>query len=114
MENNLTELNAMLFETFRDLKEDKIEPKKATGLTNVANTIINNTKLQLAVYKLTSGNAYQDIFVRPTKTLMSTDVYEQKSEFSIFKGFKSVAAAMGKMGNANFENEFKTWIRSAV
>lgn len=110
--NNLTELNNILFETLKGVKDGSIEDKKATSLTNIANSIINNTKTQLQAYKLTKGMAFREEFGKAPKTLKASgDTYDQKHEFAIFKGYENVTEAIGKMGKSDFENEFKEWIK---
>lgn len=112
--NNLTQLNNVLFETLRGVKDGTIDDKKAQTVTNIANSIISNTKTQLQAYKLTKGIAFRDEFGKPSKSLqMSDDVYEQKSEFAIFKGYKNVSQAIAEMG-AGFEIEFKKWIKDKI
>lgn len=109
--NNLTELNNVLFETLRGVKKGKIDDKKAQTVTNIANSIINNTKTQLQAYKLTKGIAFREEFGKAPKEIqMSNNVYEQKSEFAIFKGYNNVSEAISQMG-AEFNIEFKKWIK---
>lgn len=110
--NNLTELNNILFETLRGVKDGSIDAKKATTVSNIANSIISNTKTQLSAYKMTSGRAFGDVFGQPsTPALASGDTYKLKSEFSIMKGYDSVSDAIGGMGKAKFEAEFTQWIK---
>lgn len=110
--NNLTELNNILFDTLRGVKEGTVDDKKAQTVTNVANSIINNTKMQLTAYKLTKGMAFRDEFGKAPKELKAGgDAYDQKHEFAIFKGYNNIAEAIGKMGKADFENKFKQWIK---
>ena len=109
--NNLNELNNLLFKTLRGVSDGSIDDKKAQTVTNVANSIINNSKVQLQAYKLTKGNAYQEAFGKPpSKTLKSSDLYTQKTDFAIFKGYDNIPAAISAMGKNNFEQEFKNWI----
>lgn len=113
-ENNLNELNNILFDTLRGLQDGSVDSKKATAITNVGNSIINNAKTQLSAFKATGGIAYQQNFkqLRPPKeSVKVADLYTQKTEFSRSQGFESITEAIGKMGKAKFENEFKTWIK---
>lgn len=110
-QNNLTALNDVLFTTLKGIQDGTVDDKKAQTITNVANSIINNTKTQLQAYKLTKGMAFRSEFGKPDKQIqMSNDVYEQKSEFAIFKGYKNVSEAISGMG-ANFNIEFNKWIK---
>lgn len=117
MENNLNDLNKFLFDTLRDVKEDKINLKKAQVIAGLSNTIIANAKTQLSAYKMTKGKAYKDTFgeleAPSPQALESGDKYTQMNEFALTKGYKSVTDAMSKMGKHQFEQEFKEWIKKA-
>jgi poly-gamma-glutamate capsule biosynthesis protein CapA/YwtB (metallophosphatase superfamily) len=112
MENNLTELNDILFSTIRDLKEGKIDEKKAQSITNVGNTIINNAKTQLQAYKLTKGKAYRDSFGTLTEatggSVDQPNKHTQMLEFALQSGYNSVADAFSKIGKADFMKKFET------
>ena len=110
MKNNLNELNDILFETLRGVKDDKVSEKKAKSITEVSNSIINNAKAQLSAYKLTKGHAFKDTFGSPKRELKG-DTYEQKNEFAMIKGYSSVTDAISKMGKSDFENNFKDWVK---
>ena len=119
MENNLNELNNLLFGTLRDIKNDKIDIGKANAIVGISNSIIANAKTQLNAYKLTKGHAYRETFgdLEPApsqKALKSDDKYTQKNEFALFKGYKSVTDAMSKIGKPQFEREFQNWIKQAL
>lgn len=110
MQNDLKELNDILFDTLRGVKNGSVDNKRAKSITEVSNSIINNTKTQINAFKLTGGQAYSESLGKPREALKSGDLYQQKSEFAIFKGYENVSAAISGMGKAKFENEFKTWI----
>ena len=55
MANNLDELNKVLFETLRGVKDGAVEVKKAETIVGLGNSIINNAKVQLSAYKLSGG-----------------------------------------------------------
>lgn len=110
MQNDLNELNKILFDTLRGLKDGSINEKKATAITNVSNSLINSAKTQLSAFKLTKGQAYSETFGNPREALKSGDLYQQKSEYAIFKGYDNVTKAIESMGKADFENGFKKWI----
>jgi hypothetical protein len=111
-ENNLTELNKILFETLRGVEKGSISNEKSQAITNVSNSIINNAKTQLNAFKLTKGVAFKDTFGGiPKITLKSGDIYEQKSEFALSRSFKNVSEAITEMGKSNFENQFKSWVK---
>lgn len=110
--DNLNELNTILFETLRGVKDGTIDDKKANVITNVSNSIINNAKTQLSAYKLTKGVAYSETFGKPSqKVLESKDKYEQMNEFAMMKGYDSVSQAMEKIGKNEFNKLFSNWIK---
>lgn len=113
MSNNLNELNEILFDTLRDLKNDKIDAKKAKAITNVGNSIIDNAKTQLAAFKATDGAAYQNSFTRlppsDSKQPIAKGLFDQKLEFAKEQGYKSLGEAFAKMGKLEFESEFNKW-----
>ena len=47
MENNITELRKVLFETLRDLKNGNIKKEDAKAISEVAQTIINSAKVEV-------------------------------------------------------------------
>ena len=47
MNNNITELRDVLFETLRDLKSGKIKKEDAKAISEVAQTIINSAKVEV-------------------------------------------------------------------
>lgn len=118
MENNLNELNNILFDTLRGIKDGDIPAEKAHAIIGVSNNIINNAKTQLQAYKLTNGKVGVQVFIgglpKPSEAVLkSNDLYEQKNEFALIKGYLSVTDAMSKMGKPQFEQEFKDWIKTA-
>ena len=114
--NNLNELNEILFETLRKVKDDQIDNNKANAIVGLSNSIISNAKTQLNAYKITKGRAYKDTFGAlppPSESAReNSDKYLQKSEFAMAKGYDNVSEAMGDMGKNNFEREFSNWIKS--
>lgn len=106
--NDLNGLNDILFDTLRDLKDGGIDEKRATAVTNVANSIINNAKTQLTAYKLSKGKAYRENFGTLPEAKKG-DTYELKNDFALHMGYKNVTEAMDKMGRGEFEEQFKQW-----
>tara|TARA_B100000949_G_scaffold222871_1_gene224819 strand:+ start:148 stop:489 length:342 start_codon:yes stop_codon:yes gene_type:complete len=106
--NNLSELNNILFDTLRDVQEDKIDSKKATNITNLSNTIINSAKTQLAAYKATKGQAYGKTFgllsdPADTKKNKHELMYHHAQEL----GYKSVADAIKELNPEGFKKSFQ-------
>lgn len=137
MSNNLTELNNILFDTLRGLKDGSIDKSKTKEITNVSNTIINNAKTQLEAFKLTKSketlssfslsssesnveklevntvgfDTKKTEFVKQKKPLLNKkDTYSQKHDFSIISGYGSVGEALSKIGKKAFEDEFNSWV----
>ena len=93
-QNDLLELNTILFDTLRGVKDGTIKNKKAETITRVDSAIISTNKVQLQAYKLTKGVAYKETFGRPSNSaLESGDQYEQMNEYAMIKGYKSVSNA---------------------
>ena len=107
--NNLNELNEILFDTLRGVRDGKIDEKKATAVTNVANSIINNCKTQLVAYKLSEGMAYRENFGGLPGAPKNGSTYELKNDFALKLGYKNISEAMGKMGKNEFEKQFSEW-----
>ena len=107
--NNLNELNEILFDTLRGVRDGKIDEKKATAVTNVANSIINNCKTQLSAYKLSNGKAYKENFGALPEAQKEGNTYELKNDFALQLGYKNVSQAMEKLGKNEFEKQFSEW-----
>lgn len=119
MSNNLSELNTILFDTLRGLKDGSVTKEQAQAVTNVGNAIINNSKVQLDAFKLTRGkgnNAEQFGLKREalTEGLAEKDRYEQMLEYSASLGYTSTADAMAAIGKVKFEKDFQTWLRQIL
>ena len=121
--NNLSELNNLLFETLKGVKSGSIDVKRAQTVTGVANSIISNTKLQLEAFKITKGKAFASEFSStrkpievtesPTPKLPAKDVYNQKNDFAIYSGYKNVTDAMDNLGGAAaFDVAFNKWLKN--
>lgn len=110
--NNLQELNEILFETLRGVKEGKIKVADAKAINEISGTIINSAKVQLDAIKVTKGGKGAAFFgikgIGPGPTA-EDDTYELKKKFAQEQGYDNVAAALKGMGTWEFENEFKKW-----
>lgn len=116
-ENSLTDLNAMLFETFRAVKEDTMDNERAKTIVGVSNAIVSNAKVQLQAANLLKTSLNKNFFgleqddefpLRlPKGNSRVKDTYNKKLVFAEDLGYKSVSEAISKMGAANFNNEFK-------
>lgn len=117
MANDLNELNGILFETLRGVKENNIDHKKANAVIGLSNALINNAKVQLNAYKLAGSGRAPEFFSLPEKEQKQLEVgnkdkHELMMQFAISKDYDNVAHAMGSMGKEQFMREFNTWIDS--
>ncbi len=55
--NNLNELNNILFDSIRAVKNKEMDPKEAQTIVNIATAITNNAKTQMEAFKMTGGTA---------------------------------------------------------
>lgn len=112
MENNLGELNSILFDTLRSVKEGKMDEKKAQTIVNVGNSIINNAKTQLSAFKVTNGKTDVGTFGKlQIKPSAEGSVFDNQLEYSISIGYDSVAKAMDGEGKFEFKEGFNSWMK---
>lgn len=111
--NNLNELNTVLFDTLRGVKDGTIDDKKAKSITGVSNAIINNAKLQLNAAKFIKGGSINTAYFgeisakNQLKSSPENDLYSDKLEFAISMGYKNLADAISQVGKNTFEQKFK-------
>lgn len=132
--NNLSELNNILFNTLRGVEQGTVDEKKAQTIANLGNTIINNAKTQLQGYKLTGGRTSitalpQKDEKTPLKTALGAveagrvgfgsekiklpkNTYDRQMMFAETLGYKSPADAIGEMGKKDFLDKFYVWERA--
>lgn len=55
--NNFKELRSILFETLRDVKDDKIDVKKAKSISELSQTLINSAKVEVDYIKSTGNQS---------------------------------------------------------
>lgn len=104
---NLDKLNEGLFDLFEGLKKGTIEVDKANAMTNVANTIINNAKVQLQGLKQMQDSGIVPISLKDSTPKMIGDIYDEKLEFAKKLGHKNLAEAISKLGKENFNKLFE-------
>lgn len=54
--NTLGDLNTILFDTLRDLREGKIDIERAQAIRETAQTLINSAKVEVEYVKATDGS----------------------------------------------------------
>lgn len=118
MRNNLNELNEVLFDTLRGLKDDKIDAKKVQAVIGLGNAIINSAKLQVNAVKYVNGAVLDTQFFgeisqaepkqleKPGKP-NKKELYDLKLEFAKELGYDNLAAAISEEGKFEFERQFK-------
>jgi len=115
--NNLNELNNVLFDTLRSVKDGKMDDAKAKTITVVSNSIINNAKLQLnAARYLKSSTITTNFFgelkaKENIKLSESNDLYNKKLEYSLSMGYSNLSEALNNEGKAVFEKGFKEFLK---
>lgn len=117
--NNLNELNTILFDTLRSVNSNEMDHKKATVISSLGSTIINNAKVQLQASKLLKGGELETEFfgvlTSPKKAIgdkiklhmNNESLYDKKLEYALSLGYKSLADAMTNVGKREFEQQFK-------
>lgn len=111
-QNNLNELNEVLFSTLRGVVDGQIEEKKAQTIANLGSTIINNAKTQLLGYKLTGGKTGVDVLAPieveqlaegDTKPLaVPSSKYDQQQAYVKHMRYESIAHGLAKEGKDEF------------
>ena len=110
---NLDDLNETLFELMSDIKEGKVDVKKAQAITNAANTIIQSVRTQVqGMAKLNGAGIRPKGLIgeaeRTEKGLpKSADTYDKKNAYAQSLGYKNVTEAISKMGLKEFNNSFE-------
>lgn len=114
MKNDLNELNSVLFDTLRGVKDGSIDDEQAASIAKVSNSIISNAKTQLTAAKMFKGatlktEVFGEIASRALKS--AEDVFEMKLEYAKYLGFQNVGEAISKEGKADFNDGFNQWIK---
>lgn len=115
--NNLSELNNILFTTLRGVEQGTVDEKKAQTIANLGNTIISNAKTQLQGYKLTGGRtsitALPSNTEEPGKEVKKIELpkhtYDRQMMYVEEIGYKSPADAISKLGKHEFLKQFHAW-----
>lgn len=121
-ENNLVELNTILFSTLRKLEAQQIELDHAKGVANLGNTIINNAKAQLEAYKVTGGRTSMQLLpeeqiqgtaqLAQKKVKIPSNAYDRQMLYAKQIGYKTPADAIGALGKNKFLEEVELWVAS--
>lgn len=110
MANDLPELNGILFDTLRGLKEGSIEESKAKAVVKVTDGIAKVAKLQLEAFKMTGGASLVPTVlgnkVKINHEIGSPDKHTRMNQFAVSLGYKNVAAAISDLGKDKFTKQF--------
>lgn len=107
--SNIIELNKTLFKTLEGLENETVDIKKAQAIVNVSNAINSNAKLMIQAAKISGNSKISDAMIGSDNMnrLQLKDTYDQKLEFAIELGYKSMGEAISKIGKEKFEKRFK-------
>lgn len=75
--NNLDELQNILFETLRDLKDGKVEAEDAKAINDTAQTILNSAKVRIQYAQVTGDRSVSNFMISDKN---GTDEKEIKAE----------------------------------
>lgn len=102
-------MNKMLFQALEDVKNDKLDIKKAQTMVNISSAISTNAKLMLQVAKLSKNPNIGELMLgeETVKKVAPKTVYDQKLEFAKKEGYSSVGEAIAKLGKREFEMQFR-------
>lgn len=132
MKNDLNELNSVLFDTLRGVKEGTMDTQKAVAISKVGASIINNAKTQLLAFKLVKGvklnvevlggkvsdmhmpnpaaSLGEGIVINKPKVSMSKkDLVTLKTEYAASLGFSTLGKALVSMSKMDFNTGFNEW-----
>lgn len=104
---NLEDLNTNLGDVFSKLKDGLIDPERANALVNVANSMVNNAKVQLQGIKQFHELGYEPGITKSgsVKKIVG-DVFDRKYQFAQSIGHNNVSDAIAKLGKEPFEKLF--------
>jgi len=111
--NNLSELNDLLFDTLRGINDDKVSAEKVKSIVHVSHSIVSNAKAQLEAFKMTGGRVEAPkIFgarIESQMVIEQGNTYNLMEDFAIKEGYKNVSEAISKMGKSGFNAAFKIY-----
>jgi len=106
MANDFNTLNETLFQLLNDVKEGRVDEKKAQTMVNIGNALANNAKIQMAAFKLTNGKTGMPMLSRNADPKMTLVTGSSRShavtEVAVQNGYKNVAEAVAVMGKDKF------------
>lgn len=122
-ENNLTELNSILFNTLRGVQNKTVKHEDADTIAKLGSTIINNAKTQLNAYKLTGGRTELASITRaiPEPKKISSQVkkektvtlpgntYDRQMQYALELGYRTPGAAILDIGKNDFLSGLNAW-----
>ena len=114
MANDLNELNSILFDTLRGVKDGTIETMKANVVVGISNALVNNAKVQIQAIKLTGSK-------KPTRFLgvqagpeITEDRHQNMTIYAKKMGYDSVTEAINNEGKDDFVNSFEQWFEEQI
>ena len=116
--NNLTELNNILFDTLRGVKDGKVEPSKAEAISKISASVVNNAKVMLQAVKIVEGMSLDtNVFGGSIKNNLlkdynEDDLHQIKLKYAADKGYKSLGEALVTLGKEGFDSQLNDWLHS--
>lgn len=107
--NDLNELNSILFDTLRGVTSGEIDTKKANSVIGLSNALVNNAKVQIQAMKLTGQRTPTKFMSLTESTGKPTDKHEAMMVFAKSIGYDSVAEAIAEESKPVFIKKFETW-----
>jgi hypothetical protein len=109
MANDLNELNTILFETLRGIKDGNIDTKQANSVIGISNALVNNAKVQIQAMKLTGGKKAPEFVSLPETPVKYKSKHEAMTVYAKEIGQKSVADAIADSSKEDFNKGFMQW-----
>ena len=104
MANDLNELNTILFDTLRGVKD---------AVIGLSNSIVNNAKVQIQAMKFTGRKANTNFLsLEEPVSKITGDRHTDMTTFAHERGFHSVAEAIVEEGKQEFMLMFEEWLSS--
>lgn len=113
--NNLNELNTILFDTLRGVKNGTINASQAKNITNVSVVIVNSAKVQLDMYKATKDKTVSPVFFDSTVKqikILGNNIYDRKASYAKQLGFASATEAIDELGQEKFNSDYTKCLNS--
>jgi|GEM_PF-2456274 len=105
--NNLNELNSILFETLRGVQDGTIDAQRANAVQSLGNTIINGAKTLLQAHKQSKATMAPAFFALPEPSAhhLLDNGKSPAEAFVAMKGYISIAQCRAVLGERAYTDE---------